>query len=120
MDQAAEVAASRAGDAPNAGDDPSAAAGLAETIDLVRQHAFGLADAAGQGPGSEEAVVLRLLAQGLSDRELAQRLGVSPSTAHARKRAALDGLAAALRRAQAMGAERSGPGGQQPGMERRS
>lgn len=120
LDRAAEVAATRAADAPNPANDPSDVAGLAETIDLVRRHAFGLADDKGPGAGSEEAHVLRLLAEGLSDRELAQRLGVSPSTAHARKRAALDGLAASLRRAQAKGAERSGASGKQHGMERPS
>ncbi|MFT3684947.1 MAG: sigma-70 family RNA polymerase sigma factor [Phycisphaerales bacterium] len=60
----------------------------AEVIDEVRRVVRdGL-----PGLGSEHVQVLRLLGQGLTDRELAKELGVAPSTANARKRAALDGL----------------------------
>lgn len=90
---------------------------LAETIDAVRRHVWHSTD--GDAEGQAHAHVLRLLADGLSDRQLAERLGVSASTAHARKRAALDRLAAALKRAglgeeSPRGAERPSPSGEQP------
>jgi RNA polymerase sigma factor (sigma-70 family) len=60
----------------------------AELIDAVRQVIKGQA-----GDLSEqERVVLGLLARGVGDRELAIELGVAPSTAHARKKAAIEKL----------------------------
>lgn len=72
--------------------DPASLMDEAESIDRVR------AALAGTLTGLEptDAEVLRLLALGATDRELARKLNVSPSTAHARKRVALDRLRAAL------------------------
>jgi RNA polymerase sigma factor (sigma-70 family) len=66
---------------------------FAERLDLVRR-ALDEPDRAGLTP--DDALLLRLIAQGSTDRELAARLGVAASTAHARKRAALDRLRAHL------------------------
>ncbi|MGH7133572.1 MAG: RNA polymerase sigma factor [Phycisphaerales bacterium] len=62
----------------------------AELIDVVRACVHGRAPAAGLT--DDEREVLRLIAAGETDRALAERLGVAPSTAHARKKAAMDKL----------------------------
>lgn len=66
-------------------DDP----GLAELIERVRTALRGGVEI---GLSPEEIQVLSLVARGESDRGLAERLGVAPSTANARKRAALGKL----------------------------
>jgi len=66
------------------------ATGLAEMIERVRRALAGGAGAAGLT--ADEVQVLSLLSRGESDRGLAERLGVAPSTANARKRAALEKL----------------------------
>ncbi len=62
-------------------------AGTAELLDLVRACLRGEVAAAGLSP--DEVDVLRGISQNESDRALADRLGISPSTAHGRKKAAL-------------------------------
>jgi RNA polymerase sigma factor (sigma-70 family) len=70
--------------------DPANETKLAEAIDSVRSclragpHESGLTD--------EERWILRAASTGVTDRELAQRLGVAASTANARKQAAYDKL----------------------------
>ncbi|MFN0011437.1 MAG: RNA polymerase sigma factor [Phycisphaerales bacterium] len=72
----------------------SDAAAGAELIEVVREL---LTPAAGSaGLDAETAHTLRLIAEGVSDRELASRLGVAASTAHARKQAALERLRLAI------------------------
>lgn len=74
------------------GDSPDALVEQAELIDLVRAAMQGELE----GITPEDAAVLRLVARGVGDRELAAKLGVAPSTANSRKRAALGKLAAHL------------------------
>lgn len=70
--------------------DPANESKLAEMIESVRgclragDHACGLSD--------EERWILRSASTGVTDRELAQRLGIAASTANARKQAAYDKL----------------------------
>jgi RNA polymerase sigma factor (sigma-70 family) len=71
------------------------AGGLAGEIEAVRA---ALASPASSGLTAEDGALLRLIGTGLTDRELAQRLGVAPSTAHARKQQALQRLRAHLQR----------------------
>jgi RNA polymerase sigma factor (sigma-70 family) len=71
------------------GDDPAAGVQLAAELQLVRDVLAGAAE--GFGPADQE--LLRAIAMGQSDRELASQLGVSPSTAHQRKRGILQRLA---------------------------
>jgi DNA-directed RNA polymerase specialized sigma24 family protein len=88
---------------------------LAERVELVRACLAGDGTGAGAGVANlspDERLILRLLGEGVSDRTLAERLGVAPSTANARKRAAMDKLRDALERA-----ERAGPHGEEPGKE---
>lgn len=61
---------------------------LAEVLEAIRACLRG--EAGGLTP--DERVILRLSGSGSSDRDLAARLRVSPSTANARKRAAFDKL----------------------------
>ncbi|MBX3376722.1 MAG: sigma-70 family RNA polymerase sigma factor [Phycisphaeraceae bacterium] len=61
---------------------------LAEVLEAIRACLRG--EAGGLTP--DERVILRLSGTGSSDRDLAARLSVSPSTANARKRAAFDKL----------------------------
>lgn len=91
--------------------DPANLMDEAESIDRVR------AALAGTLTGLEpaDAHVLKLLAQGATDRELARTLNISPSTAHARKKAALDRLRAVLEpNPNPQSPERHTRGGQQP------
>lgn len=79
-------------DAPLPGEsDPTDAAALAELVEQVRSL---LTDPDRLEPDTRH--VLGLIASGVSDRALAERLGVSPSTAHDRKRAALQQMRLAL------------------------
>ena len=64
------------------------AAELSEVLDAIRA---ALAGTAGD-LSIEERAVLRLCGSGASDRDLAARLSISPSTANARKRAAFEKL----------------------------
>lgn len=61
---------------------------LAEVLEVIRACLRG--EAGGLTP--DERAILRLSGSGASDRDLAARLSVSPSTANARKRAAFDKL----------------------------
>lgn len=71
-----------------AGDDPAAHARLAEVIHLVRECLAGRdGDLA-----EEDRWILREVGAGATDRELAKRMGVAPSTVNARKRQALERL----------------------------
>lgn len=74
--------------------EPLESPGLAERIHAVREclrpHPAGLTP--------EEVWLLRAAAEGATDRDLAERLGVAASTAHARRRAALDKLRRLLAR----------------------
>jgi RNA polymerase sigma factor (sigma-70 family) len=72
-----------------AGDDPAASVQLAGELQMVRDALAGAVQ--GFGPADQE--LLRAIALGQTDRELASQLGVSPSTAHQRKRGILDRLA---------------------------
>lgn len=77
--------------------DPAALpAEAAELIELARTALRG--DAPPGAFSEADLEVLRLLSRGGSDRSLAEDLGVAPSTANARKRAALDRLKAFLTR----------------------
>jgi RNA polymerase sigma factor (sigma-70 family) len=67
---------------------PAAEARLAEAIDLVRECLRGEAG----GLSEEERWILRESAMGASDRDLARRMGVAPSTMNTRKRQALERL----------------------------
>lgn len=60
----------------------------AEAIDAVREAVYG-GGQAGSDLSADDAHILRLLARGAGDRDLAKALGISPSTANARKRRAL-------------------------------
>ncbi len=71
------------------GDDPAAGVQLAAELQMVRDALAGAVD--GFGPADQD--LLRAIALGQSDRELASQLGVSPSTAHQRKRGILQRLA---------------------------
>jgi RNA polymerase sigma factor (sigma-70 family) len=71
-----------------AGDDPAEAIHAAELIQAVRQC---LAAPVSEGGLTEdERWLAQAAATGASDRDLARRLSISPSTANARKRAALE------------------------------
>ncbi len=69
-------------------EDPAAEARLAEVIHLVRECLRG----EGGGLSEDDRWILREVGAGASDRDLARRLGVAPSTMNARKRQALDRL----------------------------
>ncbi|MFN0131349.1 MAG: RNA polymerase sigma factor [Phycisphaerales bacterium] len=75
-------------------EEPVDSPGLAERVHAVREclqpHPEGLT--------SDESWLLRAAADGATDRDLAKRLGVAPSTAHARRKAALDKLRRLLAR----------------------
>lgn len=64
--------------------------GEAELLDVVRLVVGG--DEPAAGLTADEREVLRAIADGRSDRELATALGIAPSTAHVRKRTAMDKL----------------------------
>ncbi len=91
------------GDWPLTGscDEPAAVMHAAALLDAVRSAVDGtLVHPAGPGTGAfaePERELLRAIGQGLTDRQLAAELGVSPSTAHARKRGVLARLALVLR-----------------------
>jgi RNA polymerase sigma factor (sigma-70 family) len=63
----------------------------AEAIDAVREVVY-RDGRAGSSLSDEDVHILRLLAHGAGDRDLAKALGISPSTANARKRRALMSL----------------------------
>jgi hypothetical protein len=73
----------------------------AEAIELVRlTMRTGAGDpVTGGGLTAREIEALRATGEDVTDRDLAQRLAVSPSTAHATRKAALAKLASVLRRA---------------------
>lgn len=73
--------------------DDLAALSRASRIDAVRDC---LARATHLGLSDRDVQVLRAVGEGRTDRELAEQLGVAPSTAHTIKRAALDRFRAAL------------------------
>lgn len=75
-------------EADQLGTDPAADARLAEVLHMVREV---LSGAAG-GLSEDDRWVLREVGAGASDRDLAKRLGVAPSTVNARKRQALERL----------------------------
>lgn len=91
-------------------EDPAPPAELAELLDAVRDCMTGRAG----GLPEDVREVLVGLGRGESDRELARRLGVSPSTAHARRARALGLLREALsaERGGGVGEQREGRGGQ--------
>ncbi len=89
--------------------DPAADLDRAELIDAIRT---ALRDAAGGLLDAEELRVLRGLAEGLSERELAARMNRSASTVHARKHAGLQKLALYLRHRGLHAPERSGNPGE--------
>jgi RNA polymerase sigma factor (sigma-70 family) len=69
-------------------DSPMSETGLAEVLDVIRACLRGnMGDLT-----TDEREILRLCGSGASDRDLAARLSVSPSTANARKRAAMEKL----------------------------
>ncbi len=77
-----------------ASEDPGTAADLAAILDELRRV---LSGEVGEGTISpQDRETLRALAQGRTDRELAMDQKVSPSTAHARKKTALDRVRAFL------------------------
>ncbi|NDG62847.1 MAG: sigma-70 family RNA polymerase sigma factor [Planctomycetes bacterium] len=76
-------------------DDPSHAADLASAIEVIRRVVAGSEPAAPFG--DDDRVILRAVADDCSEREIAAQLGVSPSTAHERKRAVLARIADFLR-----------------------
>ncbi|MCC6661708.1 MAG: sigma-70 family RNA polymerase sigma factor [Phycisphaerales bacterium] len=85
---------------------PGGVAELAELLDDLRR---GLAGA-GRGLSDEDRAVLRAIGAGESDRGMAQRFGVAPSTMNTKKRAALERLRQWLAsRGHRMG-ERQSPG----------
>lgn len=89
--------------------DPAADLHQAELIDAVRA---ALRDAAGGLLDAEELRVLRGLAEGLSERELAAQMSRSASTIHARKHAGLRKLALYLRQRGLHAPERTGGSGE--------
>ena len=82
-------------------EDPACAMHTAALLDAVRGAVDGTLEAqAAPGTASfaePERALLRAIGQGLTDRQLAAELGVSASTAHARKRGVLARLALVLR-----------------------
>ena len=80
---------------------PAELASTAAMIELVRGILAGTISTGGLA-ASERAMLYRV-AHGATDRDLGAELGVSPSTAHARKRAALEKLAAILTRGEQTG-----------------
>lgn len=70
--------------------DPADAASEASAIELVQRVLRGQEPACGLS--DEERLILRAIARGRTDRELAAELAVAPSTAHARKRVATEKL----------------------------
>ena len=73
-----------------AGDDPAEAIHAADLIQAVRDCMSAPAEEGGLSP--EERALAQAAAAGASDRDLARRFSISPSTANARKRAVLDKL----------------------------
>ena len=76
-------------------DDPSHAADLASAIEVIRRVVAGAEPTAPLSDADRE--ILRAVAEDCSEREIAAQLGVSPSTAHERKRAVLARIADFLR-----------------------
>ena len=76
-------------------DDPSHAADLASAIEVIRRVVAGSESTAPLS--DDDRVILRAVADDCSEREIAAQLGVSPSTAHERKRAVLARIADFLR-----------------------
>ena len=76
-------------------DDPSHAADLASAIEVIRRVVAGIESTAPLS--DDDRVILRAVADDCSEREIAAQLGVSPSTAHERKRAVLARIADFLR-----------------------
>ena len=76
-------------------DDPSHAADLASAIEVIRRVVAGSEPTAPLSDVDRE--ILRAVADERSEREIAAQLGVSPSTAHERKRAVLARVADFLR-----------------------
>lgn len=98
---------------PIAGEDPAELVAEAELIDAVRRCVRGAAPESGLTEMDREVLNLIAGGSGLTDRALAEQLAVSPSTAHARKRSALDGLRRYLHRIAGEGRpERTGHQGQ--------
>ncbi len=98
--------------------DDLAALSRASRIDAVRDC---LERAPRLGLSERDAQVLRAVGEGRTDRELAELLGVAPSTAHTIKRAALERFRAALASgsaggdpADAVASERRAPTDEQP------
>lgn len=75
------------------GAEPADAADLAARLDAVRRV---LAGAEGE-LSEQDRAVLRAIGEGATDREVAARMGISASTAHQRKRTAMERLAGVLR-----------------------
>ena len=71
--------------ADTSGRNPTEAMDLGELLEVVRECLAGAGDLT-----QEERWLVRSVSAGETDRALAKRLGVSPSTANARKRAAFD------------------------------
>jgi len=94
-------------DLPGFTGEPSEAVQAADRLERLRDCLRGQA-----GLRPEDVQVLQLLSRGVTDRALAEQLGVAPSTAHARKRAALEALRRALspERERASGEEPLGRG----------
>lgn len=90
--------------APAAGALPADACQLAALVQLVRQVVQGEAG----GLSDTDRATLRAVAEDLTNRELASRLGVSASTAHARRLTALESLRAFLASKGIFGHERGG------------
>ncbi len=79
----------------NDADDPSHAADLASAIEVIRRVVAGTEPTAPFA--DDDRVILCAVANDCSERDIATQLGVSPSTAHERKRAILSRLADYLR-----------------------
>lgn len=75
--------------------DPAETASIAALLDDVRRVLAG--EIAGESISAQDRETLRALAEGHTDRELAVELDISPSTAHARKKSALERLRVFLR-----------------------
>jgi RNA polymerase sigma factor (sigma-70 family) len=72
----------------------------AEAVDFVRRALSPIqSDPAPEGLTERERAALRATGEDVTDRDLALRLGVSPSTAHTTRRTALEKLGTMLRRA---------------------